>query len=649
MRKRQSWTLALRAALALLLLVGMACSTDSPSEPRQNPQSPSQPSATWSITVISSSSQIGTGNQATTITITVRNATTNVPPPDGSTVSLTTSLGEFGDFESGLQAIAATLVGGQTQVLLFGGDLPGTATVSAQLESSIGRVQVLILSGSGLFLDRVVPNFGSPQGDQEAEIFGGGFVTPVRVLVGGRVAEVLEVEENRIRVRIPAISLPAGQTQTVNVQVTVDFNGENEATDTLPQVYTYSHGTVNQPVITSITPQNGPNEGGTRITILGDGFESDVQVLFGQGAAGSFTGVEATVESVTRTQIVVRSPPATAFGQNNLNQRVNILVRNLRSGLAAVEASAFLYGVQVLVTGVVPNQGPDFGGQQVTLFGQGFDEPPAVSLAGFVAQVVSVTGTEVVVRSSAIAVASCTDVEGPVLITNLETGNSNDPSTAPSYIYRVPSNGPSILDIDPNSGSIAGGTTVTITGTGFRQPLQVFFGEDRPGNIQSVSPNQIVVLAPFFPERSLETESCDDNADGTEGERFIPTAVDVMVVSQATTCEANFVEGFFYTPTNTSCRNDVGPVEPEEEPSAEFEFVTGSVPLEVIFTATDQMNVTTYSWTILNSGGMTIGTSGSPSFAFTFPAAGTYTVTLTVVGPGGTDSNSQTIVVPLPP
>lgn len=651
MRERKSWILALRAALALLLVMGVACDTDSPTRPNQNPQAPSQPSATWDITVVSSASQIGLGNQATTITITVRNASTNSSPPDGSTIAVTTNLGEFNAFGSGVQAVAATLVGGRTQVLLFGGDSPGTATVTAQLETSIGRAQVQILTaGAEFFLDRIVPNFGSPQGDQEAEIFGGGFMLPVRVIVGGRVAEVLEVEPNRIRIRVPAVQLPVGQTQTVDVQVTVNFNGENQATDSLTGAYTYSHGTVNQPVITSVTPQNGPNEGGTRVTIVGDGFADNVQVLFGQGTANSFSGVEATVESVTRTQIVALSPPASAFGQANLNQRVNVLVRNVASGLAAVSQSAFQYGVQVIITGIAPDQGPYFGGQLVTLYGQGFDEPAAVTLAGFGAQTISVTGTEVLVRSGSISVEDCADVEGPVLITNLETGNGN--SVGPNYRYLVTSSAPFISSVNPNSGPLAGGTTVTITGSGFRQPLRVFFGEDRPGNVTSVTLTQIVVQTPFFPERSLEEEACDDNADGTQGMRFIPTAVDVQVLSLGTTCESTYIEGFFYNPSDNSCRNDVGPVEPEEPPSAEFTFETGSNPLEIIFTATDQTNATTFAWTITNSGGMTVGTSSAASFAFDFGVsaggAGTYTIQLQVTGLGGTDTNSQTIAVPLP-
>ena len=53
---------------------------------------------------------------------------------------------------------------------------------------------------------------------------------------------------------------------------------------------------------------------GTRITIVGEGFQAPVQVLFGSGTTGSFDGIEATVLETSPNRLVVLSPTASGFG-----------------------------------------------------------------------------------------------------------------------------------------------------------------------------------------------------------------------------------------------------------------------------------------------------------------------------------------------
>jgi hypothetical protein len=70
--------------------------------------------------------------------------------------------------------------------------------------------------------------------------------------------------------------------------------------------------------------------------------------------------------------------------------------------------------------------------------------------------------------------------------------------------------------------------------------------------------SQVQVRTPFLPRDQFTTEACDDNDDGAQGERFIPTAVDVTVENLATTCTYTFPDGYAYNPSDTSCRNDTG-------------------------------------------------------------------------------------------
>ena len=104
---------------------------------------------------------------------------------------------------------------------------------------------------------------------------------------------------------------------------------------------------------------------------------------------------------------MVLSPSATGFGSVLRDQQVDIRVRNLSNGLEAIAANAFRYGVGDPITSIAPSTGPASGGTLVTIFGEGFDEPVAVSFGGTAQQVVSVTGTEIVVRTVPVAVTGC--------------------------------------------------------------------------------------------------------------------------------------------------------------------------------------------------------------------------------------------------
>lgn len=652
---KDRFPLVLRAVLACALLFGLiACDSDSPTRPQQTPSPPPGPiTATFQVTVTANPNQLEAGGLPTTVTVTVVNSSTGQPVPPNTTVVLTTSLGSFGSAGSGQQSGSVELINGTAQVQLFPGDTLGTAVVRAQIQQSSGQTTVLIVEAvieepDRFFLESISPTSGSPNGGEVLRIAGNGFVDPVRVFVGSRLAEVLSVTPTLIRVRIPAIDLPVGQSETVDVSVTNDLNGELEATDTLPGVFTYTRGGTGgplQPLVFSVTPNHGPNEGGTQIVIEGDGFEQPIQVLFGTGtAANAFTGIEAQVISVTRTRIVVRSPAATAFGQINLNQQVAILVRNLNSGSSAIFANAFRYGVDVLITSLSPNEGPYTGGTLVTFFGQGFDEPVAASLAGVaVAQVISVTGTEVIVRAAGVDPGGCTDVGDPSEIVNIETGAGD---TGPTYTYRVVSLGPRVDGVSPSSG--AGGSTVTLTGGNFIQPLSVVFATSTSANatILSVpSTNTMTVRVPSFPDTAFEEVDCDDNGDGFTGQRYIATPATITVTNSITTCTDDFEGGFTLAPPSTNCRNDVGPPPPAPAaPAASFTSQTiNAATFTVQFTDTSTGNPTSWSWDFQNDGSPD---SSSQFPQFSYPAAGDYPVKLTVTNAGGSSSTVRVVTVP---
>lgn len=554
---------ASRSLLCLVfgLLLVAGCQSDSPTEPR--PASPAQPVepipvTAFTVTVTANPPQIAQGgNSNSTITVQVRRTDNGNPPPDLTQVVVTTSLGEFGSPNSGLREVTLQLVNGRASAVLFPGTAIGTATVRAEIERSAGVAEVLIGQAETFFISSVDPQLGNPQGGQEVFINGGGFDSPVRVTFGTATAVVRSVTPNRIRVVVPSaaaagVSVGVGQSVPVSVGVTINVNENNQLTDTLAAGFTYALGGSDnrQPVLIGISPTSGSNDGGDTVTINGENFASRVQVFFQIGSPA--VAIEATVQSVTPTRIVARTPAAQGFGQELRNQTVDVRVKNVDSGFETTGSRVFRYGSQILVTSFSPGQVPYNSPTRITIFGQGFDEPAAASLAGVAASVTDVSGTEIIVLSPTVRPTGCADVTGPVSVTNIETGDSASGGT---FRFIVPE--PVISNLSPNSGPEAGNTVVTISGFNFEPQTRVLFG-DQAASIQSGNANQIVVRAPRF-TGTFPTQPCDDNGDGTQGQRFQATSVDVRVISLGSTCEDIFQRGYTYTPADTSCRNDNAP------------------------------------------------------------------------------------------
>lgn len=68
------------------------------------------------------------------------------------------------------------------------------------------------------------------------------------------------------------------------------------------------------------------------------------------------------------------------------------------------------------------------------------------------------------------------------------------------FNYLRPATNPEITSMSPNSGSIAGGTVVTLTGVGFKEEnLEVYFGPEKAANIDFINPTQVRVTVPRYP------------------------------------------------------------------------------------------------------------------------------------------------------
>ena len=264
------------------------------------------------------------------------------------------------------------------------------------------------------------------------------------------------------------------------------------------------------------------------MTIIGSGFStSGVQVFFGPA--------EATVVSTSFNQVIVLSPRNFGIGE----QTVDVTVKNINSGTVSGPVS-FRYTPAVTITAWTNNIQP-LGGPfvPVTIYGQGFQGPVAVDLAGFGAIVQSVSATEIVVVPGNPLPAGCANITGPIVVVNINTG---DAATNGVFTYLVPQ--VVITGVVPSNDGGGSVTTVTITGTGFPNSIadaDVKFGA-KSAFVQSVSPGAITVTVP--PGSVVLNPTCiNGNPAGT----LQPAeTVDVIVTNRATTCTATATAAFSY-------------------------------------------------------------------------------------------------------
>ena len=118
------------------------------------------------------------------------------------------------------------------------------------------------------------------------------------------------------------------------------------------------------------------------------------------------------------------------------------------------------------VTGVIASSGPTSGGQQVTVTGANLASPTSVKFGTSSATIVSSTATTDTVTSPSGTLGSTVDV------TVTTPSGSSALTAADEFTYEA---APAVTAVSPGAGLSAGGTSVTIVGTGFADATQVSF------------------------------------------------------------------------------------------------------------------------------------------------------------------------------
>lgn len=327
-----------------------------------------------------------------------------------------------------------------------------TATVPASTVS--GPVDVVVTTSGGTSAPQfngqyvygvptvtsVTPAIGPVGGGADVRITGTDFASGSTVTFGGQAVSAAVLSPTLIDVP----SSPSGTTGTTVDVVVADAAGSSPTSSA--DQYQFAI----RPKITSMTPQSGNAGGGTSVTITGTGLINSPTVYFG--------GVKATAVVINGNGTLTATSPAGAAGST-----VDVTVETYGGVSGASAADLFSY-LSPQVTSLFPAAGPTAGGTTVTITGSGFGGPTTVTFGTLASPSVTVT-------SSTQILATSPAVPSPQTVSVTVTSNGTT-VTAGSFSYDP---APTLTGVSPNGGPAAGGTAVTVTGTGFLHNVQVCF------------------------------------------------------------------------------------------------------------------------------------------------------------------------------
>jgi IPT/TIG domain-containing protein len=350
----------------------------------------------------------------------------------------------------------------------------------------------------------VSPSSGPAAGGTPVTIAGIGFTGATAVDFGTQAATDVTVVS---ATTITATS-PAGSGA---VDVTVVTPGGTSATSPADR-FTYT-ASVAAPSVTGISPDTGPAAGGTLVTITGSGFTGATAVDFGTNAATNVTVVSATT-------ITADSPAGAGT--------VDVAVTTPSGTSATSPADEFTYTAVAAptVTGITPDSGPTAGGTTVTIAGSGFTGATAIDFG-------TTAATGVVVVNSTTITANSPAGSGVVDVTVFTPEGTSATSSADRFTYTAAVvAAPTVTGVSPDSGPTAGGTTVTIAGTGFTGATAVDFGTTAATDVVVVNGTTITAVSPAGAGVADVTVITSAGASATTpADRFTYVAPPVTVVS----------------------------------------------------------------------------------------------------------------------
>lgn len=307
---------------------------------------------------------------------------------------------------------------------------------------------------------------GPVRGGTVVLVTGTGFRGAAIVTFGGTAVRPTVLSSTQLRVTTPARG--AGP---VDVRVRTASGTSRTSADS-----TYSYEAV--PTVTGVSPTSGPTTGGSTVTLTGTALGTTTSVRFGAVAATQVVRVSATTLRVTT--------PAAAIGT------VDVRVTTPGGTSAATTRTRFTYQAPPNVTSLSTGAGPVRGGTAVTITGLHLTGASRISFGDTAAPFTVLSAT---------TIKATTPAHAPGLVGVSVTtpyGTSSQSSSTTFAFDPVPA----ITSVSPPIGPPAGGTVVTLTGTGLTRATAVHFGTATGRNLVRVSDTSVrVTTPPHAPEQ----------------------------------------------------------------------------------------------------------------------------------------------------
>ncbi|MGO9558160.1 MAG: beta strand repeat-containing protein [Acidimicrobiales bacterium] len=305
---------------------------------------------------------------------------------------------------------------------------------------------------------------GPAPGNTTVVITGTGFTSATQVDFGTNNGASFTVNsDTSINATSPSSPIGAG---AVDVTVT---NPGGTSVISPADAFTY----LALPSVSSVFPPAGPLAGGTQVYISGTGFTPSTTVEFGSSAGTDVTYLTSGLMTAT-------SPSGSTT--------VDVTVTNGVGTSLTSGADQFTYQGVPTVTLVGPANGPVSGGTSVSITGTNMLTTSEVDFGGVASPSFSVTSPTTIT-----ATAPSSVVPGEVDITVVTLSGTSSASVADEFTYLSL---PTVTDVSPPSGPVTGGTSVSITGTGFTTASAVTFGGTPATSFTVNSDTSITATAP---------------------------------------------------------------------------------------------------------------------------------------------------------
>uniref|UniRef100_A0A8C5BB53 Plexin A1b n=1 Tax=Gadus morhua TaxID=8049 RepID=A0A8C5BB53_GADMO len=279
------------------------------------------------------------------------------------------------------------------------------------------------------------------------------------------------------------------------------------------------------PKITKLSPETGPTQGGTMLTITGENLGLHFKDIQNGVRIGKVTCIPQEDQYISAEQIVCRLADATGYSVQDA--RVEVCVRDcIHPDYKATSVKSFTF-VSPYFTRVHPSNGPLSGGTKITIKGNSLNAGSAVALK------IGLHFCRFERRNEKeiVCVTPVGKNLGPTpVMVDINAAELRNPEVKFNY-----TDDPTILRIEPDWSIASGGTLLTITGTNLatiKEPkMRAKYGAAKSVNNCTVVNNTVMVC--LAPSVAASEKGFSETGSGPDEIGFVMDDVrSVMVVNE---------------------------------------------------------------------------------------------------------------------